>query len=125
LHPLQHVAERRGVDGDRGAGGELPGRVEVDRPGDLVAGYEGLTDDERPVRAVVVVVQVRAADAGVRDAQPHLAGGRLRGGDLGDGEVLLAVDDDGPHGSSYTTAVMPPSTKMFCPETKLEASEHR
>src|SRR5690606_36617485 len=29
------------------------------------------------------------------------------------------------HPADQTTAVMPPSTKMFCPDTKLDASEAR
>src|SRR5699024_421335 len=63
----------------------------------LVTGGHGLAQDEGAVGAVEVVVQVGAADADVRDAQPHLA---LPGLDLRHvlpAEVLGGVDAQGLH----------------------------
>src|SRR5690606_15661883 len=52
--------------------------------------------------AVVVIMQVRAADAAARKADLHLAGaGRGKGAFL-DPQVLRGMDDDGFHGITLT-----------------------
>ena len=93
LDAFDAVAEACRVDGDGRAGCELARRVDVDDAGQLMAGAHRLAHDERAVGAVVVVVQVRAADADVGHLDADLVGGRLRLRKLGDAEVTLAVED--------------------------------
>src|SRR5262249_12271166 len=78
--------------------------------------------------AMLVVVQVRAADVAAADAHAQLRGADGGRGHLLDAQVAGGVDDEGfhgllvPFGSGQSVAVTPPSTYRMWPLTKREAS---
>ena len=59
-----------------------------------------LLDPHRAEAAMMVVVQVRAADAAGGDLDAHFVGRRCRIGIAVDPQVFRGVDDDGAHGCS-------------------------
>jgi hypothetical protein len=67
----------------------------------------GLPDPDRPEAAILVVMQVRAADAARADAHLHIAGAQRRQVRVADPQVARTMDDRGLH---HSTASMPPST---------------
>src|SRR3546814_9823916 len=126
LEAVLRLSEPRRVHRDGGSRRPLPRRVEIDASGQLVTRGQRLSHDERPVRALEVVVQVGPADAHVVHLETHVIRAGLGHGHVADHDVLPGLDEGDAHGSSLsvvtapTTTDMPPSTKMFCPETKLD-----
>ena len=94
------LARHARVDRDARAGGEIRhlGADLLDHAGDLVPERHRLLDPHGAEAAVVVVVQVRAADAARRDADADLVRSRRHDGDVLDPQVLGRVDDDAAHG---------------------------
>ena len=110
-----------------------------DQAGNLVPQHHGFLDPDRAEAAVVVIVQVRSADAALAYAHPDLAGRDRLGDDGFDPQVFRGVDDECFHeqvspGSAlgegrcrrarrrHKVAVTPPSTYRIWPLTNFEAS---
>lgn len=94
----------------------------------LVAQHHGLAQGEVPHPALVVVVQVAAADPAEGDGDRDLTGAGTVVRPFLDPEITGSVDDTGVHECSfggYRTESMPPSTYTSCPLTKSEAGEER
>jgi hypothetical protein len=66
------------VDGHRGSGGEGTGRVVFDPPDNLMTEHQWLPQAERTYGAVLVVMQIRSADAA--GGQIHFDFARARRG---------------------------------------------
>ena len=101
-HPAvaARVAWLARVDGDARAGlhpGHLAADL-VDGAGDLVPERHGLLQAHGAEAAMVVVVQVGAADAAGLDPDADIARAQRRHLDLLDAEVLRSMDDDAAHG---------------------------
>jgi hypothetical protein len=101
LHAGQVGTEGGRMHRHRGAGRELAAGVEIDHRGELVAGSQRLPHHEGAVGPVEVVVQVRAADPHVADAEAHLAFAGFRGRDVFDGRVLGSLDHELLHNISF------------------------
>ncbi len=85
------------VDGHRGSGGEGTGRVVLDPPDNLVTEHQWFLQAERPYGAVLVVVQIRSADAAMGIAHQDLPGfGRL-GGQLIESQIASPVNHESLH----------------------------
>ena len=122
------------VDGDPHAGlhpGHLAADL-VDRAGDLVPKRHRLPQADGPEAAVVVIVQVGAANPSGLDPDTDITRPERRRLDLLDPKILRSMDDDAAHGLSFrrdrelgcatawlacssasclqSTASMPPST---------------
>src|SRR5882757_8298184 len=84
----------------------------------LVSERHRLLDPDRAKTAMVIIVQIRTADAAGGDFDADFACARRRVGKAVDPQVFWGVDDDGLHGCSpsfvagraYIAASMPPST---------------
>ncbi|MGX0995178.1 hypothetical protein AB7M38_002470 [Bradyrhizobium diazoefficiens] len=87
-----------------------------DHAGDLMAQRHRLLDAHDAEAAVMVVMQVRAADAAIGDLDADLARAGCRIGIAVDPQVFRGVNDDGAHGlfplafRDHIAAIMPPST---------------
>jgi hypothetical protein len=68
-----------------------------DHTGDFVTERHRLLDPDRAEPAVMIVVQVRTADAAGGDLDAHFAGTRRRIGKAVDPQVLWRMNDDGSH----------------------------
>lgn len=118
---LATPARQRRVDGDEIAGGKA-GHASTqrgDRAGCLMAEDHRFAQAHGAEAAIVVVVQVRAADASCGDMDEHLAftgTGLFRV--ILKPEVMGCMGDDGAHCKSpQRTDSMPPSTKIIWPLT--------
>ncbi len=85
-----------------------------DDTGDLVTERHRLLNAHGAEAAMVIIVQVGAADAAIGDLDADLAGAGHGVGIIVDPQVLRRVDDDGAHGllplRNHIAASMPPST---------------
>ena len=70
----------------------------VDHAGDFVSERHRLLDPDRAEAAVMVVMQIRTADAAGGDLDPHFASLRCRIGKSVYPQVLWGMDDDRSHG---------------------------
>ena len=96
------AAEFAGAAGPGGAERDELARVQagavrrgLDHAGSLVAEDDRLADPDRAEAAVVVVVQVRAADAAAGDADDGGVGGCLRIGQILDPQVMGRIEAAG------------------------------
>lgn len=125
------AAGYRGIDRNRRTDGQIGNRrADFDHPaGQFMAQHHGILQDRIAGSSFRKIVQIRATDAAIGQRQPHLVGLQRILGSFVEAQVLGAVDYIGTHDlllmMGQTTDVMPPSTKIFWPETKLEAAEHR
>ncbi len=65
---------------------------------DLVAERHRLLDPHRAEAAMVIIMQIGAADAAGCDLDADLTAGRCRIGIIVDPQILRSVNDDGAHG---------------------------